>query len=365
MESKGMETPSLSIVVPTFDRPHYLRNCLESLVNQTSRDFEVVVVANGALESSYTVIDEFKVLLPALKVVRIDENIWSWEDLSVFLRGVYKAGLDASSGEFILFLSDDNALSEEFVERVLRIFASNPECVGVTGSCINRDLVTGREYRSLNVQDAMQRPVLEDGKSLALRALSSNQADRGDLSDPGFGYVIKTSLYRDEEVQESIWMGYEDKQIQFLLPQGLVGFDFEATYYWGRHPEQSNKVLNKRIGMLRFYLPPQRLGQARSLQFWNSRFGPDSAERLNKIYREERFPRSLRLIWQDSSYVLHAIVDIRQITRHPRAIKEVFKTDAREVVFWIVMPQALWILFVRIFRRGGKALRDGIRSGDK
>lgn len=360
-----METPSLTIVVTTFDRPHYLRTCLESIVNQTSRDFEVVVVANGALESSYTVVNGFRDLLPALKVVRIDENIWSWEDLSVFFRGVYKSGLDASSGEFILFLSDDNALSDEFVERVLRIFASNPECVGVTGSCINRDLVTGREYRSLNVQDAMQRPVLEDGKSLALRALSSNQVDRQDLSDPGFGYVIKTSLYRDEEVQEAIWMGYEDKQLQFLLPQGLVGFDFEATYYWGRHPEQSNKVLNKRIGMLRFYLPPQRLGQAHSLQFWNSRFGPDWATRLNKIYRDERFPRSLRLIWQDSPYVLHAIVDIRQITRHPRAIKKVFKTDAREVVFWIVMPQALWILFVRIFRRGGKALRDGIRSGDK
>lgn len=357
-----MDKPILSIVVPTFDRPHFLRNCLESIANQTSKDFEVVVVANGALESNYRVINEFMDRLPSLKVVRNDENIWSWEDLSVFFRGVYKPGLEASTGQFILFLSDDNALSEEFVERVLRIFASNPECVGVTGSCVNKDLVTGRQYPSLTAQASLLRPSLEDGKSLALRALSSKKNDHQDLSDPGFGYVVKSSLYRDEDLQEAIWMGYEVVQLQFLLPQGMVGFDSEAVYYWGRHPEQTNKELNKRIGVLRYSAILQRSGEALSVDFWNSRFGPDWSKRLDKLYKPRRFPHSLRFIWQDSPYVLLVMLDIRKIVAQPLRIREVLKTDAREAIFWIVIPQSLLHLFINLCRRGVSTLQRRVRS---
>jgi len=351
VEIKEMETPMLSIIVPTYNRPKYLRACLESITVQTSRDFEVVVVCNGAVEETYDVVNEFKARLPALKIVRIEENVWSWDDFGIFFREVHKPGLEASSGEFVLFLSDDDALSNGFVERVLQIFSVNPECVGVTGSCINRDLVTGREYPSLSARNATRRPALEDGKSLALRALSSKGADRQDLADPGFGYVVKASLYRDERLQDAIWMGYEMEQIQFLLPQGLVGFDFEATFFWGRHPEQANKLLNQNIGMLRYYLVVERSGEEQSLQFWHSEFGPEWAKRLDKVYQERRFPRYLRYIWQASPLTLHVMTDVREIIRHPREVKKVLKTDAREPLFWVSMPYVLSRFFVALCRR--------------
>jgi glycosyltransferase involved in cell wall biosynthesis len=358
-----METQSLSIVVHTYNRPKYLRACLESLAVQISRDFEVVVVCNGALEETYDVIDDFKGRLPVLKIVRLPTNIWSWDDVNVYYREVHKPGLDVSSGKFVLFLSDDDALSKEFVERVLRIFAANSECVAVTGPCINIDLMTRKETPSMSAQDARLRPKLEDGKSLALRALSLREVDRRDIRDPGFGYVIRASLWRDEGLQEAIWDGFENEQYRFLLPHGLVGFDSEATFFWGRHAEQANKLLNNRIGMLRYYAVHERSSKARSLAIWYSRFGTDWAQRLKKVHKETSFPRSLRFLWQSSPYGMLVIIDVIHIMRDPRVIKKVFKTDARESIFWILIPQTLLRLFVALFRRGGKALNA--KRGDQ
>ena len=364
-EIREMEKPILSIVVHTYNRPEYLRDCLESIADQTSRRYEVIVVCNGSLQSTYDAVDDFSGRLPTLKVVCLPTNIWSWDDVNVYYRGVHKPGLDASSGEFVLFLSDDDALSKEFVEKVLQVFARNPECVAVTGPGINRDLVTGEESPAMSAQDARRRPKLEDGKSLALRFLSLKQTDRQDLRDPGFGYVIWTSLWRDEGLQEAVWEGFEQEQYRFLLPHGLVGFDSNATFYWGRHPEQSNKLLNQRIGMLRYYAVQERLSKARSMSIWYSRFGTDWAQRLGKVNSETLFPRSLRFLWQDSPYRQLVLSDLMNIVRDPRVIKKFFKTDAREAIFWLLLPRCLCFVFVGICRRGCAAVSSGLRLRDK
>ena len=364
-ETKKMEKPILSIVVHTYNRPEYLRDCLESIADQTSRRFEVIVVCNGSLQSTYDAVDDFSGRLPTLKVVCLPTNIWSWDDVNVYYRGVHKPGLDASTGEFVLFLSDDDALSKEFVEKVLQVFARNPECVAVTGPGINRDLVTGEESPAMSAQDARRRPKLEDGKSLALRYLSLKQTDRQDLRDPGFGYVIWTSLWRDEGLQEAVWEGFEQEQYRFLLPHGLVGFDPNATFYWGRHPEQSNKLLNQRIGMLRYYAVQERLSKARSMSIWYSRFGTDWAQRLGKVYSETLFPRSLRFLWQDSPYRQLVLSDLMNIVRDPRVIKKFFKTDAREAIFWLLLPKCLCFVFVGICKWGCAAVSSGLRLRDK
>jgi len=359
---RASQSPILSIVIPTYDRPKYLRLCLESIVNQTSREFEVVVVCNGSRQDTYDLVNEFESQLPALKVVPIEENIWSWDDEGVFIRGVYKPGFEASSGEFVLFLSDDDALSEEFVERVVRIFALSPEIVAVTGSCTNRNLITGEETPVYSIQDCMRRPRLEDGRSLSLRYLSLNKAGKKDLGDPGCGWVVRSSLYRDEEIQDELWVGYFVEQYQYLLPQGLVAYDHEAIFYWGRHLENGSTLLNRQVGMLHHYQRIVKAGDANTLKIWSSRYGDAWAQRLKKGTRGKRFPGNMRYLWEAHPYDNNVWIDLKSIVQHPQSVKKFARTDAQEFIFWIILPRMLAFLIGRRCRRGSAALLERIRS---
>ena len=353
----------LSFVIPTYNRPKYLRDCLESLASQTSREFEVIVVCNGSPQSTYDVINDFEARLPALKTVRLPTNIWSWDDWVIFFRAVHKPGLEACTGEFVLFLSDDDALSDRFVERVVRMFELNPECVAVTGLAISRNLVTGQDSPVVLSQEAEHRPVMEDGKELALKFFSSKKADRNYFLDPGFGYVVRSSFYRDEGLPDCFWREYQMEQYLFLLPQGLVGYDKEAIMYWGRHSDQANLLLNSRIGMLRYYQVEQRSVRDQAVPFWYSRFGADWAQRLAKRNKENRAPRTLRFILKPHPDRKLVEWDVIKIVRHPRVFRSVALTDARESLFWILLPRALVSLFAQGCQRGAAAMRTRIRQG--
>jgi len=207
----------------------------------------------------------------------------------------------------------------------------------------------------------MRRPRLEDGRSLALRFLSSKRAGKKDLGDPGCGWVVRTSLYRDEELQDVLWVGYYLEQYQFLLPHGLVAYDHEAIFYWGRHLENGSTLLNRRIGMLQNYQRYEKMSDANALKIWSSRFGADWAQQLNKGIRGKRFPGNMRYLWIAHPWDNNVWIDLKSIVQHPQSIKNVAKTDAQEFIFWIILPRMLALLIVRRCRRGSAALFERIR----
>lgn len=51
--------PKISIVVPVYNVQKYIRDCLESLVNQTFSDIEIIIVDDGSPDESYKVYGEF------------------------------------------------------------------------------------------------------------------------------------------------------------------------------------------------------------------------------------------------------------------------------------------------------------------
>ena len=91
----------ISVVVPTFNSERHLRNCLESLREQTYQNYEVVVVDGGSTDGTVRIIEEQAALFPRI--------IWRSEKD----RGVYDAmnkGVALARGDWLLFLGSDDAL---------------------------------------------------------------------------------------------------------------------------------------------------------------------------------------------------------------------------------------------------------------
>ena len=61
----------VSIIVPVYNVEKYLRKCLDSLVNQTLQEIEILVIDDGSTDGSAKIIEEFQVQFP-LKIKALD-----------------------------------------------------------------------------------------------------------------------------------------------------------------------------------------------------------------------------------------------------------------------------------------------------
>lgn len=96
--------PKVSIVVPVYNVGKYLERCLNSLVEQTLDDIEIICVDDGSTDNSAGILDKYAATYKKVKVVH-EEN-----------HGVSMArniGMDISSGDYIGFVDSDDYVSRE------------------------------------------------------------------------------------------------------------------------------------------------------------------------------------------------------------------------------------------------------------
>ena len=98
----------VAVIVPVYNVEKYLRKCLHSLVNQTLRDIEILVVDDGSTDGSSNIIDEFQNRYP-LRIKSFKKENGGLSDARNF-------GLDHANAEFIGFVDSDDEVSEDMFE---------------------------------------------------------------------------------------------------------------------------------------------------------------------------------------------------------------------------------------------------------
>lgn len=95
-----------SIVVPVYNSEKYLRNCLESILNQTFINFEVIVINDGSTDSGPKILDYYAEKDSRIRVYHCENN------------GVTKArqiGVSLSTGEYIIFVDSDDTINSDLL----------------------------------------------------------------------------------------------------------------------------------------------------------------------------------------------------------------------------------------------------------
>ncbi|MEW6367512.1 MAG: glycosyltransferase [Acidobacteriota bacterium] len=128
---ENIERRRVSVVIPTFNRPVLLGEAVRSVLVQTAPVHEIVVVDDHSDPSCRIDLDSLRRLDPRVKLHRLPQR-----------RGAAAArnhGIEASGGDFLIFLDDDDLLDPRMVESSFRCFAEYPECdVATCGSNIFR-----------------------------------------------------------------------------------------------------------------------------------------------------------------------------------------------------------------------------------
>ena len=99
--------PRFSIIIPGYNPGKYLKKCLESVINQDYKDYEIVIVNDGSTDGSFKIVDDICANIKSVKYFDYGKN-----------RGLSYArnyGVSKASGEYILFLDSDDYYSEGFL----------------------------------------------------------------------------------------------------------------------------------------------------------------------------------------------------------------------------------------------------------
>ncbi|MCL2470348.1 MAG: glycosyltransferase [Propionibacteriaceae bacterium] len=103
----SVDTPFISVVVPVYKVEAYLRGCLESLVNQTFEDIEIICVDDGSPDDSALILKEYAQRDSRVRVITKNNG---------GLSSARNAGLKIAQGEYVLFVDSDDWVSVKCCE---------------------------------------------------------------------------------------------------------------------------------------------------------------------------------------------------------------------------------------------------------
>lgn len=112
----------VSIVVPVYNTGMYLEQCLNSILEQTYRNLEIICVNDGSTDDSTDILNEYASKDARIKVIHQENS------------GVSAArnrGLDAATGEYVTFVDGDDWVEAEAYERMIRQFANDVDIVAM------------------------------------------------------------------------------------------------------------------------------------------------------------------------------------------------------------------------------------------
>ena len=104
--------PKISIIIPVYNAEEYLKRCLNSIVNQTLKDIEIICVNDCSIDNSLEILNSYAQRDNRIKVIDCKTNGGESKARNI--------GLDNSTGEFLAFVDNDDELDLDFYEKLYK-----------------------------------------------------------------------------------------------------------------------------------------------------------------------------------------------------------------------------------------------------
>ena len=224
-----MKEVKISVIIPVYNTEKFLERCLNSVLNQTLRDIEIIVVNDGSRDNSLEIIKKFKE--NDNRIVLLDEQNGG----SSFARN---KGLEVSKGKYFYFIDSDDYLEE------------NTMFEEVYNKCEkdNLDMVVFDYYNDFgNRKECVKNIEVSDGilinKEDYIKDLIKNRCG---ISI--WGKLVKKDIFIENNIKfpENIFMG-EDllTSLKLVFFSKKIGKLNKAFYNYVQHENQGTKILKK------------------------------------------------------------------------------------------------------------------------
>lgn len=102
--------PIISVIIPVYNAEQYLERCLESIINQTLKNIEIICVDDCSKDKSLEILNEYALKDKRIKVIHCNKNGGESKARNI--------GLDNSTGKYLSFVDNDDYLDLDFYEKL-------------------------------------------------------------------------------------------------------------------------------------------------------------------------------------------------------------------------------------------------------
>lgn len=118
--------PQLSVIIPVHNTAPYLKRCVDSVVNQTMKNIEIILVENLSIDSSGSICDEYALQDQRIKVMHLDKA-----GLSI----ARNAGISVASAPYVGFIDSDDWILPNMYEDLWKTITTNGSEIAYCNLC--------------------------------------------------------------------------------------------------------------------------------------------------------------------------------------------------------------------------------------
>lgn len=117
MEHREETRVKVSVIIPIYNVEQYLRRCIESVLHQSFREYEIILVNDGSTDRSLEIVNDY--------VKRFPLQIKAYSKENGGLSSARNFALDRAVGEYVTFLDSDDYLDDDYLERLYKAAKEN------------------------------------------------------------------------------------------------------------------------------------------------------------------------------------------------------------------------------------------------
>lgn len=124
----------VSVIIPIYNVASYITDCLQSVINQTYTDLEVLLIddcgTDDSIQIAERIVKEYKGPIH-FRILYQDKNMGP--------SAARNKGIDVAKGEYISFIDSDDYITPDFYEKMLSVLEKEDRSVGILACCCNTD----------------------------------------------------------------------------------------------------------------------------------------------------------------------------------------------------------------------------------
>lgn len=133
-----MEQPLISVIVPVYNVELYLNKCIDSILSQTYKNLEIILVNDGSQDNCPGICDKYALTNSRIKVIH---------QINAGLSAARNSALDICTGEYIAFVDSDDWLEPTAYEDMMQMMQNNDlDVVFCTANIIVDNKVVGQRF---------------------------------------------------------------------------------------------------------------------------------------------------------------------------------------------------------------------------
>jgi glycosyltransferase involved in cell wall biosynthesis len=224
---------------------NFIKSSLESVFSQTYSNTEIIIIDNGTKGNTNLLIENYFTVHHNSKLIQTTQNEFDphKDDLNDPIINLWNAGLFSSFGDYVYFLSYDDILSTNYVQKMISLFELNPNCC--TASPLIQSINSAGEI-NIDISNVFKNKNSRDRYTNGIALALSYMKNEGKILFPGGLLAVKSDLVLELGGFDN--MSDLSQLFKFGI-HGDSGFDNEAILYWRHHDLQTN-LLQKKMGLV-------------------------------------------------------------------------------------------------------------------